>query len=172
MVKVEVTVPSTPTELDAVRDLIRAFVAWHRQRHTQDLDLIDAYFDAAAFEAELAGLPGTYAPPRGQLLLATVDGRPAGCVALREIDADDCEMKRMFVYADLHGRGVGRALGEAVVQEAKAIGYKRMLLDTSIRQDEAQSLYGRLGFRVIPPYYDLPENLRSWLVFMELPLQS
>lgn len=172
MAKLEVTVPATPAELDAVRELMRAFVAWHRQRHTQDLALIDEYFDAAAFEAELEGLPGKYAPPRGQLLLATVDGRPAGCVALREIDADDCEMKRMFVHTPLQGRGVGRALGEAVVQEAKAIGYQRMLLDTSIRPDEAQSLYGRLGFRVIPPSYDLPENLRNWLVFMELPLHG
>lgn len=61
---VQLLVPTTVKQLDDVRDLMRAFIAWHRQRHQQDLALIDAYFDAAAFEAELAGLPGKYAPPR------------------------------------------------------------------------------------------------------------
>jgi GNAT superfamily N-acetyltransferase len=151
---------------------MRAFVAWHRQRHQEDLALIDAYFDAAAFETELASLPGKYAPPCGALLLATLDDRPAGCVALREIDADTCEMKRMFVREELQGHGVGRALGQAIIDAARAAGYRRMLLDTSFRQTEAQMLYHRLGFRDIPPYYDLPPDLRSWLVFMELPLDQ
>ena len=169
---VQVLVPATVAQLDDVRDLMRAFIAWHRQRHQQDLALIDSYFDAAAFEAELARLPGTYAPPRGQLLLATVADQPAGCVALREIDGTSCEMKRMFVYPDRQGQGVGRALAEAVIRDARALGYQRMLLDTSIRQAEAQALYRRLGFRDIAPYYDLPEALQKWLVFMELPLQA
>jgi GNAT superfamily N-acetyltransferase len=166
-----VKTPTTDEELDQVRDMMRAFVAWHRERHRQDLDLIDAYFDADAYERELKALPGKYAPPRGRLLLATMDGRPAGCVALREIDREQCEMKRMFVYADLHGRGVGRALGERMIAEARAIGYRTMLLDTSIRQAEAQALYRRLGFRDSEPYYELPDDLRRWLVFMELPLR-
>jgi putative acetyltransferase len=169
---VQVLVPTTTEQLDHVRALMRAFVAWHRQRHQQDLALIDSYFDAAAFEAELAGLPGKYAPPRGQLLLAMIGGQPAGCVALREIDGARCEMKRMFVYPERQGQGVGRALAEALIQGARASGYLCMLLDTSIRQAEAQALYRRLGFRDIAPFYDLPEALRNWLVFMELPLQS
>jgi ribosomal protein S18 acetylase RimI-like enzyme len=151
---------------------MRAFIGWHRERHQQDLALIDAYFDAAAFEAELAGLPGKYAPPRGSLLLAVVGGRPAGCVALREIDTARCEMKRMFVYPAFHGQGIGRALAEAVIRDARAAGYRTMLLDTSVRQAEAQGLYRRMGFRDIAPYYDLPEDLRNWLVFMELPLEA
>jgi ribosomal protein S18 acetylase RimI-like enzyme len=93
-------------------------------------------------------------------------------VALREIDGTRCEMKRMFVYPERQGQGVGRALAEAVIQDARASGYQCMLLDTSIRQAEAQALYRRLGFRDIAPFYDLPEALRSWLVFMELPLRS
>jgi putative acetyltransferase len=163
--------PATAEELDQVRALMRAFVGWHRARHQEDLALIDAYFDAGAFEAELASLPGKYAPPRGALILATHEGRPAGCVALREIDAERCEMKRMFVYPELQGHGIGRRLGEAVVAEARAIGYRTILLDTSFRQREAQTLYRRLGFRDIAPYYELPDELRSWLVFMELPLR-
>ena len=104
------------------------------------------------------------------MLEAFIGDRPAGCVALREISADTCEMKRMFVYPDLHGHGVGRALGEAVIRAAREAGYRSMLLDTSFRQAEAQGLYHRLGFRVIEPYYALPQALRNWLVFMQLDL--
>src|SRR5690349_21446182 len=131
---VEVHVPTAAADLDHVRDLMRAFIAWHRSRHQQDLELIDSYFDAVAFEEELATLPGKYAPPGGQLFLATVDGAPAGCVALREIDATRCEMKRMFVYPAFHGRGVGRGLAEAVLAAGQSAGYPVMLLDTSVRQ--------------------------------------
>jgi GNAT superfamily N-acetyltransferase len=169
-VSATVRTPATAAELDQVRDLMRGFVAWHRARHTQDLHLIDQYFDNAEFEAELASLPGKYAPPDGALLLATVNGAPAGCVALRGLGDGACEMKRMFVYAQLQGHGVGRALGEAVIATARDLGYRTMRLDTSIRQDEARALYRRLGFHDIKPYYDLPEPLRDWLVFMERPL--
>jgi len=167
---VTVSPAETPADLDDVRDLIRAFVAWHRGRHREDAALIDRYFDADAFEAELASLPGKYAPPGGRLLLATLDGRAAGCVALRPIDAGACEMKRMFVRTDLHGKGVGRALGRAIIDEARAGGYRRMYLDTSVRQQEALTLYRSFGFREIEPYYDVPQELRNWLVFMELRL--
>jgi putative acetyltransferase len=163
--------PTTDVELDQVRDLMRAFVAWHRERHIDDLHLIDRYFDASEFEEELATLPGKYAAPAGALLLARHDGSPAGCVALRRIDATSCEMKRMFVYPEFHGKGVGRALAEAVIERARTLGYHSMVLDTSIRQPEAQGLYRRYGFRDIAPYYELPEDLRDWLVFMELDLR-
>jgi putative acetyltransferase len=167
---IAITDAASPSQLDAVRDLMRAFMAWHRERHTQDLHLIDAYFDAASFEEELAALPGAYSPPSGRLLLATYDGEPAGCVALHPIDAQYCEMKRMFVYPRFQGRGIGLALAQSVIEHARSSGYRAMLLDTSIRQAEAQGLYSRLGFEVIPPYYELPTDLRDWLVFMELTL--
>jgi putative acetyltransferase len=169
---IEIRTASGPRDLDDVRSLMRAFVAWHRERHADDLELIDRYFDEAAFEEELAALPGKYAPPDGALLLALLDGRAAGCVALRRIDATSCEMKRMFVYPASHGKGVGRALAEAVIDEGRRLAYATMLLDTSIHQAEAQALYRRCGFRDIEPYYELPPDLRDWLVFMELPLSG
>jgi GNAT superfamily N-acetyltransferase len=157
-------------QLDAVRDLMRAFIAWHRERHVQDLRLIDSYFDAAAFDAELATLPGAYEPPNGRLLIGTVDAEAAGCVALRAIDAEYCEMKRMFVYPRHHGKGVGRALAERLIANARTAGFRSVRLDTSVRQAEAKGLYAGLGFRVIEPYYELPQDMRDWLVFMELTL--
>lgn len=161
---------SRPEQLDDVRQLMREFVAWHRERHVEDLHLIEEYFDAKEFESELASLPGKYSGPGGSLLLATWHKETAGCVALRRIDAHSCEMKRMYVRPQFHGKGVGRALGEAVIQAARTAGYRTMLLDTSFRQTEAMQLYGKLGFQRIPPYYELPASLRDWLVFMELTL--
>jgi putative acetyltransferase len=167
---INITEASTPLQLDAVRKLMRSFIAWHRGRHVQDLQLIDEYFDAAAFDEELRTLPGEYSRPRGSLLFATVQQQPAGCVALRAIDADYCEMKRMFVYAHFRGRGAGLALATRIIDNAREAGYRAMRLDTSIRQAEAKDLYSRLGFRIIEPYYELPQKMRDWLVFMELEL--
>ena len=162
---IDIRTPTTPAELDATRALIRAFVAWHRARHQQDLDLIDRYFDAAEFEEELARF-AKYSPPDGALLLASVDGRPAGCVALRRIDDTTCEMKRMFVDPAVQGAGIGRALAHSIMDEARRLGYTSMVLDTSIRQVEAQTLYRSLGFQPTEPYYDMDDDVRDWLVFM------
>jgi GNAT superfamily N-acetyltransferase len=169
-IMIQIIMPATPQDLDDVRVLMRAFHSWQRARHPQDLDLIDDHFDPIAFEHELASLPGQYSLPDGQLLLALVDKRPAGCVGLRKIDASSCEMKRMFVYPQYHGRGVGRALAEAVIEAARHANYRVMRLDHSVRQTEAQNLYTRLGFRMTGPYYELSDELRSRLVFMELEL--
>ena len=163
--------PNSAEELDDVRGLMRAFVAWHRDRPAADRDLIDRYFDDGEFEAELAGLPGAYAPPQGRLLIAYVDDQAAGCGAMRDLGDGACEMKRMFVPTQFRGQGVGRALAEAIVAAAEAAGYHRMRLDTSHRQAEAMGLYEAAGFHRIPPYYDLPDDLRAWLVFFERDLK-
>jgi len=81
-------------------------------------------------------------------------------------------MKGMFVDEALQGRGVGHALGQAIIDEARASGYRTMYLDTSIRQHEARTLYRRLGFFDTEPYYELPRDLRDWLAFMRLSLRS
>jgi GNAT superfamily N-acetyltransferase len=167
---IQIIEATTSQQLDEVRHLVRSFVDWHKARHQQDIDLIDEYFDPAVFEAELAGLPGKYAPPEGRLLLALYDGKIAGCVALRKIDDQNCEMKRMFVYAQYHGKKVGQALAAAIIDEGRKIGYTWMKLDTSIRQVEAIGLYQKMGFRKTWPYYDVPKKLIDWLVFMELKL--
>jgi ribosomal protein S18 acetylase RimI-like enzyme len=167
---IEIAQAVTKEQLDDVRALMRAFVAWHRERHVEDLALIDSYFDQAEFEAELAGLPGKYAPPKGRLLLARRDGEAAGCVALRDLGDGICEMKRMFLPVRFRGLGIGRALAERIIGEARNAGYRLMRLDTSLRQREAIGLYEKAGFKRIAPYYDLPQQMRDWLVFMEMEL--
>lgn len=165
-----IQVPKTAQHLDQVRFLMRSFIDWHRERHVEDIHLIDSYFNEDAFEQELKSLPGSYAPPFGQLLLATLDGAPAGCVALRKIDSDICEMKRMFVPVQFQCQGIGHLLSDKLIKEARSLGYRAIRLDTSVRQNEAKGLYRRLGFCFIEPYYDVSEEMKDWLVFMELRL--
>ena len=121
------------------------------------------------FDREVASLPGDYEPPRGRLLLAFAGGAAAGCVALRPWDAERCEMKRMYVRPEHRGAGIGRALAEAVIAEARAAGYRRMRLDTVPGMEEALGLYRSLGFAPIPPYR---HNPIPGAVYLELELKS
>jgi ribosomal protein S18 acetylase RimI-like enzyme len=112
------------------------------------------------FEGEIANLPGDYAPPRGALLLAKVDGAIAGCCALRPLDSSDyvnaAEMKRLYVRPAFRGLGLGRQLAEAILDEARMGGYDSVLLDTLDDMDIARAMYEELGFKEIPPYYHNP----------------
>ncbi len=132
----------TPAHLAAIAVLFREYA-----------DSLDIDLDFQAFDAELAALPGRYAPPEGELLLA-LDGAsaPIGCVALRALDADACEMKRMYVRPAARRLGLGRALVAAVLREAEARGYAEMRLDTLASMTPALTLYRSFGFAEIAAY--------------------
>jgi ribosomal protein S18 acetylase RimI-like enzyme len=120
------------------------------------------------FQQEHDGLPGAYAEPDGQLLLALGgDQAIIGCVALRKLENGVCEMKRLYVQPRFRGEGVGRRLAEAVIQEARGIGYERMRLDSLSSMTEAVELYRSLGFTEIPSYR---HNPLPNVIYMELVL--
>ena len=128
-----------------------------RQLILEYADSLGFSLDFQHFDDELKNLPGAYAPPRGRLLLAFQQGRAAGCVALRPLDRQIAEMKRLYVHPDYRGKGVGRALVDGVIAEARSIGYERMRLDTiESSMTDAIALYRRKGFREIAAYRTNP----------------
>ncbi|MCL5290979.1 MAG: GNAT family N-acetyltransferase [Actinobacteria bacterium] len=124
-------------QIEAVK---RLFVVY---RSTVDNDLC-----FIEFERELEGLPGDYAPPRGRLLLTSVDGEPAGCIALAPVDDKTCEMRRLFVRTKFRGEGIGRSLVIEVIHAARKIGYEEIWLETLESMTEAIELYNSLGFEI------------------------
>jgi len=155
---------ATPAQLEQVRALLLEY--------GQSLGFSLCF---QSFDAELAGLPGDYAPPTGRLVLAEVEGKPAGCVALHRLGescADKrellCEMKRLYVRPDFRGHQLGRRLVEELMRAARGIGYKKMRLDTvEPIMGHAVALYRELGFREIPSYR---ENPIAGALYMELEL--
>ena len=120
------------------------------------------------FDKELAGLPGDYAPPEGRLLLVECEGQLAACVALHKLEPGICEMKRLYLRPQFRGKGLGRALAERIIAEARQIGYRRMRLDTvePVMKD-AVAMYRKLGFKEIAAYC---ANPIAGALYMELEL--
>ena len=147
---------SSAEEIEAARALFEEYAA------ALEIDL-----GYQGFADELAGLPGSYAPPRGRLLVAWVGDEAAGCVALRRLETDVCEMKRLYVRPAFRGSGLGKQLAEAIIAEARQIGYAVMRLDTVPKLAAATRLYESLGFVPRDAYYETPV---AGTIFMELGL--
>jgi ribosomal protein S18 acetylase RimI-like enzyme len=138
-----------PGLIDVARQLFREFA------ETLGVDLC-----FQNFEAEVDGLPGEYAAPAGALLVALLDGLPAGCGALRPLHGTDypnaCEMKRLYVPRAFRRFGLGRLIAQQLIDLAMQAGYSTLLLDTLDDMEAARGLYASLGFQEIPPYYYNP----------------
>jgi len=148
----------TPQHIREIQSLFREY------EHFLNVDLC-----FQGFEAELAGLPGRYGPPTGALVMALDGEHAAGCVALRKIEEDVCEMKRLYVRPGYRAKGLGRQLAQTIIEQAISLGYTLMRLDTLDTLEQAMGLYASFGFTKTPPYYDNP---LEGVVYWELPLNG
>lgn len=136
--------------------------------------LFQEYWDSFAFspcfqhfDRELRALPGEYAPPAGRLGLSMVEEQPAGCIAMRSVDARTCEMKRLYVRPAYRGGGVGNALVRWIIEQARVAGYRGLYADTMPVMREALAMYERIGFTRTAPYTEEPTD---GAVYLFLPL--
>ena len=147
-----VTIEPAYGALEEVRALFAAYTAM----------LVDCapsfqrYLDIQHYDDEARDPTAKYGPPDGRLYLARLDGRAVGCVALRRLDGERCEMKRLYVRPECRGRGIARRLIRQITGDARRMGFRRLLLDTLPALEEAVRLYRRLGFSEIPCYNDSP----------------
>lgn len=148
---------TSPFEIETARQLFREY---------QEFLGEDLCFQG--FEQELAELPGKYSNPTGAILLAEHQEKFIGCVAVRPIEGDVCEMKRLYVKTGSQGLSAGRKLAEAIIAKAEQLGYRKMQLDTLERLEPALRLYEKLGFKRIEPYY---ANPLDEVVYLELEIK-
>ncbi len=144
-VKLHILGADDHVELEHVRQFFRNYAAW-----------LGVNLDYQDFGEEMASLPGAYAAPAGRLFFATFEGRPAGCVGIRPTSDGVCEMKRLYVEPEMRGNGIGRQLALAAIKAAKALGYRKVMMDTLPAMRIAVKLYRELGFKEAPAYYPTP----------------
>jgi GNAT superfamily N-acetyltransferase len=161
MTTISIIEASEQRHIAAVAQLLRDYLLWMRRRYRGHLDMIDAYFDPQEWESELADLPAHYGTPHGAMVLALVDGVPAGCVMLRGIGEDTSEMKRLFVRPAFRGLGLAKRLIMEIMQVSCRLGYRHVSFEAGALQTEAEALYRSLGFKRTPPYRASSDLLRA-----------
>ena len=144
-VKLRILGADDHVELEQVRQFFRNYAAW-----------LGVDLDYQNFGDEMASLLGAYAAPAGRLFFAEFEGRPAGCVGIRPSSDGVCEMKRLYVEPEMRGNGIGRQLALAAIKAAKALGYRKVMMDTLPAMRIAVKLYRELGFKEAPAYYPTP----------------
>jgi GNAT superfamily N-acetyltransferase len=155
-----------------IAKLIAEYVQWLRARYQDDLWFITEVLDKQSLSSELESLPEMYGPPNGRAFVATDGNEIIGCGAYRRFDETSCEMKRVFVPSKFQGAGLGRRICNELLSAAAKDGYESMKLDTGKIMTEATGMYRSLGFEPCPPYYDYPERLMPYFVFLQRPLGS
>ena len=161
MLKIEPV--ANASQMAGIQGLLRGYFEWF-------FELVPGSSQVAAFsgwEQEITALPSCYFPPSGCFLLATVDGEAAGCVALISDDPEIGELKRMYVQPAFRGQGIGERLVDALFEQARNYGYKRVKLDSHRSMSRAHEIYRRLGFEEVAAPHDFPDELRPVVIFMD-----
>ena len=158
-----ITQVESEADIDSAREVLAEYMAW-------TLTVEGDAHDAPTFrghDEELAQLPSVYVPPAGRLFLARESAHLAGCVAIKPHDKRVCELKRLYVRPAFRGRRLGERLVRLAIDEARTIGYERMILDSHISMRSAHSIYQSLGFGIVDAPADFPDRFKQVVVFME-----
>lgn len=159
---------NSEAKMEAIRELMREYATWA-------FTIIPGSNESPAwegFDAELATLPGVYAPPAGRLLLAMQDGQPVGCVCLKRHNDTTSELKRLYVRPTFRGQNIGQQLVKMLVEEARQSRYQRIVLDSHISMKKAHAVYQEAGFRLVSAPDNFPDELKPIVVFMECDLST
>lgn len=168
MAGITIRAAQTPGDLDEVRLLCWEYRDYLLGFSAATRPMMETFYPEDDYARLMETLGQKHARPRGIILLAELDGAPVGCGMTHPLNGDDAEVKRVFVRAAARGTGAGQKLSQALVDQARADGYARVLLDTSADFKGAQRLYERLGFQARGPYAALPPDTEEMLVFYEL----
>jgi ribosomal protein S18 acetylase RimI-like enzyme len=159
---------SSESEIAQARALLHEYISWA-------FSIEEGAEDAPTFqgiEEELETLPGIYTPPLGRLLVALYEGEVVGCVCLKPLDDDTCEVKRLYVSPAKRGLSIGNSLITTLVEEARRQGYKKIVLDSHVTMKSAHAIYAAAGFQRIPAPPGYPENIDEIAIFMECKLTA
>ncbi len=160
----------TPEQIQRFQELFAEYKAWDIEMSGRVGLSADTLQDFD-YKESIDELVAEFAPPSGRLLLASFDGQVAGCAGLRPLSPEIGEMRRVYVRPAFRGKGLGRAMIEAVIAAARLIGYRKLRLETASFMEGAQTLYRSLGFDLIEPYREIPNEMKHLGVFMEMNLE-
>ncbi len=161
---------ASPQDFVAFASLVKEYVNWCRERFADRPGIVDSIFGIQSLTDELRELSSKYSPPAGRAFLEMREDGAKGCVAYRRLDAEVCELKRLFVLGSAHGQGIGRKLCMAAFVQARADGFERVRLDTLRLFTESIALYSSLGFAECEPYLAYPQDILRDVLFMEIRL--
>ncbi len=169
---IEIVSAQSGEDLEALIGLSQDYVTWMLGEVRSHYPQLDTHEFSSEHEYDdiRKKFPGEHVPPDGCLLIAKIDEAVCGCIAIGQLSADICEMRTLFVRPDFRGMGVGKALAEASLDEARRLGYQTVRLDTLAFMEGAQSLYRSMGFYAIEPYLDLSDSLKQYIRFFECKL--
>lgn len=160
----------TPEDIDDVRQLCWEYRDYLLAFDDYMQEIVNVFYPEDAYTALMKDLALKHARPQGEILIAALDGQSVGCAMMHPLNDQDVEIKRVFVQAQARGTGAGEKLSQALIDQARRDGAKRILLDTNASFTGARRLYERLGFQQRAPYSDIPEAVLPMLVFYELKL--